>query len=79
MICVAKGREGLFGYCNRLRTSDYLALFEKSSFDVCRQETQENEEARKSLIDGFSVNEEFREYSVDDLCVTQLKVTLRVG
>jgi hypothetical protein len=29
------------------------------------------------MTDGFAVNEKFRKYSVDDLCVTQLRVALR--
>jgi SAM-dependent methyltransferase len=68
-----------FAYCNRMRASDYLALFRKAGFDVCRCENLVDDEARESMADGFSVNEEFQKYSVDDLCVTQLKVALRAG
>ena len=66
-----------FAYCNRLRASDYLVLFKDSGFDVCRQEGQEDKEAREALRKGFVVDERFREYSVDELCVTQLRVAMR--
>lgn len=58
--------------------SDYLALFKDSRFDVCRKEVQKDKEARESMRNGFVVDERFRDYSVDDLCSTQLKVALRV-
>ena len=29
------------------------------------------------MEDGFMVDERFRDYSVDDLCVTQLRVALK--
>lgn len=67
-----------FAYCNRLRASDYFRLFEESGFDVCRKEVQEDKKARESMRNGFVVDERFRDYSVDDLCSTQLKVALKV-
>ena len=66
-----------FAYCNRLRASEYLGLFEASGFDVCRKEVQEDKEARESMRSGFVVDEKFRDYSVDDLCVTRLRVALK--
>jgi len=67
-----------FAYCNRLRASDYLALFREAGFDVCRCDTEEDDEARQSLVGRFTVNEKFREYTVDDLSTTQLRVALKV-
>ena len=67
----------MFAYCNRLRANDYIALFKESGFDVCRKEVQKDKKARESMRSGFVVDEKFRGYSVDDLCVTQLKVALR--
>ena len=66
-----------FAYCNRLRASDYFALFRKAGFDVCRKEALIDDEARERLKDGFVVDEKFRGYGVDDLCVTQLRVALK--
>jgi len=66
-----------FAYCNRLRASDYFVLFEASGFDVCRKEVQEDKEARRSMEDGFVVDERFRDYNVDDLCATGLRVALK--
>ena len=66
-----------FAYCNRLRASDYLTLFKKFGFDVCRYETELDDEARHSFVNGFAVHEKFREYSVDDLSTSQLRVALK--
>lgn len=67
-----------FAYCNRLRASDYLALFKGVGFGVCRFETKEDEEARQSLKNGFQVDERFRGRSIGDLCTTQVRVALKV-
>jgi len=65
-----------FAYCNRLRASDYLALFKEVGFDICRKEAVINDEARENLGNGFMVDEMFRGYGIDDLCITQLRVAL---
>lgn len=57
--------------------SDYLALFEELGFDVCRKEVQEDKKAQVSIRDGFVVDERFRDYSVDDLCATGLRVVAK--
>jgi len=48
-------------------------------FDVCRKEVQEDNTARRCMKDGFMIDERFRDYSVNDLCATQLKVALKPG
>ena len=66
-----------FAYCNRLRVSDYLELFEEAGFDVCRKEAVVDDEARENMRRGFVVDERFRDYSVDDLSTTRLRVALK--
>lgn len=66
-----------FAYCNRLRASDYLALFKSSGFDVCRFETKEDEEAKQSFKHGFQVDESFCDRNISDLCATQVRVALK--
>ncbi len=68
-----------FTYCNRLRVNDYSALFKEEGFDICRKEVVVDREAHKSIENGFMLNEKFRNYSVDDLCVTGLRVALKKG
>ena len=68
-----------FAYCNRLRASDYFALFKDAGFDVCRFETKEDEEALEAMRNGFVVDEKFRGYNVNDLCVTGFRVALKAG
>ena len=57
-----------------LKAGSYNTLFGVSAMTVPLQG-----EARESMRDGFIVDEKFREYSVDDLCVTQLRVAMKVG
>ena len=66
-----------FAYCNRMRASDYLSLFEELGFDACRRESVVDEEARKSMKKGFVVDEKFCAYSVDDLYTTGFRVALK--
>ena len=66
-----------FAYCNRLWASDYPVLFEELGFDICRKKVQEDEEAKESMRKGVVLDERFRDYSVDDLCITGLRVALR--
>ena len=54
-------------------------MFEEAGFDVCRKEAVVDDEARENMENGFMVDERFRDYSVDDLCVTGLKVALKAG
>lgn len=68
-----------FAYCNRLRASDYLNVFRKADFDICRYETKEDEEAKQNLMDGFEVDPIFDNYRLDDLPTTQLRVALKVA
>lgn len=65
-----------FSYCNRMRASDYLALFREAEFELCRKEVQDDKEARKSMM--VMVDEGFRSYKVDDLCVTGFRIALKV-
>ena len=68
-----------FAYCNRLRASDYFSLFEEAGFDVCRKEAVADDEARESMGKSFMIDERFRGYGVDDLCVTGLRVALKAN
>jgi len=45
-----------FAYCNCLRATDYLALFRKSGFNVCRKEALIDDETRVSMGNGFMVD-----------------------
>ena len=68
-----------FVYCNRLRASDYFALFEEVDFNVWRKEVQEDKDAWESMRDGFRVDEKFGSYSMDDLCVTPFRIAAKIG
>lgn len=68
-----------FAYCNRMRASDYLALFKRCRFDIRSIETKEDEEASQNPKDGFVVDSMFRNKSIDDLCTTQLRIALMIN
>lgn len=66
-----------FAYCNRLRASDYLALFKELSFDILRLEAIVDDDAMSSLRQGFPLDEDFKFYDLEDVCTTSLQVMLR--
>ena len=67
-----------FGYCNRLRVSDFVALFKELNLIVDRYESDVDQE---SLIwlqrNKISLNKKFSSYVPEDLCATSLKILLR--
>lgn len=68
-----------FAYCNRLRANDYFCLFRDLDFDIVRSETEVGDAARESLNGGFLIDDQFSNYSADDLCTTRLRIALRKG
>jgi SAM-dependent methyltransferase len=66
-----------FAYCNRLRVSDYLSKWEEMGFEIQRKEIFIDEQSQKVLQAGFLVDEMFQNYSIDDLCSTQLRIALK--
>ncbi|MEA3421495.1 MAG: methyltransferase domain-containing protein [Acidobacteriota bacterium] len=66
-----------FAYCNRLRVSDYLALFEDLGFDVDRHEIDVDQESMDHLQKkGFPLDQKFVSYTPEDICSTLLRVLL---
>lgn len=66
-----------FAYCNRLRVSDYLSKWEEMGFELRRKEIFIDEQSQKVMHEGFSVDKMFQNYSMDDLCSTQLRIALK--
>ena len=66
-----------FAYCNRLRVSDYSILFKEEGFDIFRKEVVVDRDARKVIQNGFILDGRFRNYNVDDLCATGLRIALK--
>jgi SAM-dependent methyltransferase len=66
-----------FAYCNRLRTSDYLKMFDELGYVFDRQETVLDEESMTALEEGkVDVDPIFSGYGPVDLCTTSLRVCL---
>jgi hypothetical protein len=66
-----------FAYCNRLRASDYLYLFNEVGFDIIHMKKGIVENSMNKIQDGFTVNENFNSYKLEDICTTSLKLILR--
>ena len=66
-----------FAYCNRLRASDYLNLFNEVGFDIIHMEKGIDENSVNKIQDGFKVNERFNSYKLEDICTTSLKIMLK--
>jgi len=66
-----------FAYCNRLRVSDYLNLFNEVGFDIIHMEKGIDENSMNKIQDGFKINEKFNSYNLEDICTTSLKIMLR--
>lgn len=58
-----------FMYHNRLRASDYYMLFNEAGLSALTKEEFMDSEALEALRKGFPLNEKFREYDEQDLCV----------
>ena len=66
-----------FAYCNRLRASDYLNLFNELGFDIIYMKKGIDENSIKKIQDGFKVNEKFSSYNLENICTTNLKIMLK--
>lgn len=64
-------------YCNRLRVSDYLTLFEKLGLRTLEIEAEVDEAACGLLADGFPLDAAYEGYEPRDLCAAQMRVMLR--
>jgi len=66
-----------FAYCNRLRASDYLTLFNELRFDIVHVEKIIDKNSMDKIQDGFQINEKFNSYKLEDIYTTSLKIMLR--
>ncbi|MBN2563458.1 MAG: class I SAM-dependent methyltransferase [Phycisphaerae bacterium] len=72
---LVEGKWGKEVYCNRLRLSDFEALFRKTGFEIVRSEPLERLSHAAIKRDQFV--EPFRSKSLDDLSVLVARVVLR--
>ncbi len=67
-----------FGYCNRLRVSDFMALFQQLNLKVERYETDVDQESLFYLQrNDISLDQQFISYVPEDICTTSLKILMR--
>jgi hypothetical protein len=66
-----------FAYCNRLRASDFLRLFDDLGFEISRREAVVDGEAMRALREGtVGIDAAFLNYGQQDLCSVSLRVML---
>lgn len=65
-----------FAYCNRMRASDYVALFTRQSWKIAHSTVVVDEGSVRALKGGFAVSERFRKYGIEDMATTELNVVL---
>ena len=66
-----------FAYCNRMRKSDYLAMFKKLHLDAVKIEPELDNESLEALRKSFPLHKEFSHYVSEDLCSSLLYITLK--
>jgi len=66
-----------FGYCNRLRASEFLEIFSEAGLDVIAKEAVIDERSVREIESGFPLDPSFARFTTDDLCTVTLDVTAR--
>jgi len=62
-----------FAYTNRLKASDYIALFDQAGFALAKKITKIG---GRDLLEGFPIHPDFKHYSEEDLLTTEMLVLL---
>jgi SAM-dependent methyltransferase len=65
-----------FAYCNRLRASEFLQIFSELSFKILWSEVEVDNVSVTSLKNGFTIDNKFSAYDINDICTTGLKLVL---
>jgi len=66
-----------FAYCNRIRASEYLRMFEELFYTVNRYQSNVDQESMAGLLKGeFALDSGFLSYTPMDNCTITLKVLL---
>jgi len=66
-----------FAYCNRIRPSDYISLFQEQGFSIVRQSSGVDWDSLGHLQkESFLLDRGFLRYGLEDLCSISLKVLL---
>ena len=65
-----------FAYTNRLRASNFMEIFSDLSFKILKSELNIDQESLSIIKNGFSVDNKFQDYTLEDLITTRLRVML---
>ncbi len=66
-----------FGYCNRLRASQFRALFQELGFEIILEKANLDQASLAALNSGFALDEQFSGFDPEDVCTTRLAVVMR--
>ena len=63
-----------FMYHNRMRSTDYLELFERYRYSIVKMDSFIDNRSKNLLENGFKVNSQFEKYSKDDLATFDCRI-----
>jgi SAM-dependent methyltransferase len=64
-------------YCNRIRASELVDLFEQAGFEIVALEKVVDDESLQALRDGFPLHQDFLRFEPDDLCTRSVRIAAR--
>ncbi len=64
-------------YCNRLRGSEYRAMWERGAWTVVRFEADVDPDSLAAVKAGFRIDRRFAGLEAEDLCTTKFRVLMR--
>jgi SAM-dependent methyltransferase len=68
-----------FSYHNRLRYSQYAALFERAGVKLLHEEKRIDEKSLASLRNGFPLADDFSQHPYEELSITSVNIMGRFG
>lgn len=66
-----------FGYTNRLRASQFRAMFRELGFEIILEKADLNRESLEALASGFPMDQAFAGFDLEDICTTRMALVLR--
>jgi Methyltransferase domain len=66
-----------FAYCNRMRKSGYLDIFNQSGLEIVKDDSLVDSDSLQSINNGFPISDSVLYKENNDLCVTQFRMLLK--
>lgn len=66
-----------YGYCNRLRASEFEKRFEQAGYEILRSDKAVDDRATSELAEGFPLDSQFQRFTPEDICTRELQLIAR--